>query len=259
TSPIPAQAIGGRASAASRLARRSAAWAAKRLSSRRSPKAGSMSPAMVRSACRRGSTSEAVQRLCSMLPLSMPTWADITCITLSGKWSWRDSIARSAITVATMPTTRRTRNRKKQRAAALPERGAGAFKRVAPNLGDGRNGSIVGMDPSWLERFAGIDRLYGAGTVARLSRARVAVVGLGGVGSWAAEALARTAVGHLDLIDADDLCLSNTSRQLPALAGQYGRNKAQAMAERCRAINPAIEAVPVEAFLTPSNLDTLLD
>lgn len=120
------------------------------------------------------------------------------------------------------------------------------------------NVSIVAMDPSWLERFAGIDRLYGAGAVARLSRARVAVVGLGGVGSWAAEALARSAVGHLSLVDADDLCLSNTSRQLPALAGQYGRNKAQAMAERCRAINPAIDAVPVEAFLTPSNLEALL-
>jgi tRNA A37 threonylcarbamoyladenosine dehydratase len=108
------------------------------------------------------------------------------------------------------------------------------------------------------ERFAGIDRLYGAGTIERLAGARVAVVGLGGVGSWAVEALARSAVGHLALIDADDLCLSNTSRQLPALAGQYGRNKAQAMAERCRAINPVVEAVAVESFLTPSNLESLL-
>ena len=108
------------------------------------------------------------------------------------------------------------------------------------------------------ERFAGVDRLYGAGTVQRLARARVAVVGLGGVGSWAVEAFARSAVGHLALIDADDLCLSNTSRQLPALAGQYGRNKAQAMAERCRAINPLVEAVAVESFLTPSNLESLL-
>lgn len=108
------------------------------------------------------------------------------------------------------------------------------------------------------ERFAGIDRLYGTGTIERLAGARVAVVGLGGVGSWAVEALARSAVGHLALIDADDLCLSNTSRQLPALAGQYGRNKAQAMAERCRAINPLVEAVAVESFLTPSNLESLL-
>ena len=98
------------------------------------------------------------------------------------------------------------------------------------------------IDQGLRDRFAGIDRLYGNGAVARLSNARVAVVGLGGVGSWAVEALARSAVGHLALIDADDLCLSNTSRQLPAVAGQYGRNKAVAMAERCRAINPAIDA-----------------
>ena len=115
------------------------------------------------------------------------------------------------------------------------------------------------MDQDLHDRFAGVDRLYGAGTIARLARKRVAVVGLGGVGSWAAEALARSAVGHLTLVDADDLCLSNTSRQLPAIAGQYGRNKAQAMAERCRAINPAIDARAVEAFLTPGNLDDLLE
>ena len=115
------------------------------------------------------------------------------------------------------------------------------------------------MRQDLLDRFAGIDRLYGSGTVTHLANARVAVVGLGGVGSWAVEALARSAVGHIALIDADDLCLSNTSRQLPALAGQYGRNKARAMAERCLAINPAMEAVAVESFLTPSNQAELLD
>lgn len=109
-----------------------------------------------------------------------------------------------------------------------------------------------------LERFAGIDRLYGNGSVARYTRSRVAVVGMGGVGSWVVEALARSGIGHLTLIDADDICVSNTNRQLPALAGQYGRNKAQAMAERCRAINPAIDVVAVEAFLTGSNLQQLL-
>ncbi|WP_295961182.1 ThiF family adenylyltransferase, partial [uncultured Xanthomonas sp.] len=96
------------------------------------------------------------------------------------------------------------------------------------------------MNEQWRERFAGIDRLYGQGTIARLAQCRVAVVGMGGVGSWVVEALARSAVGHLTLIDADDICVSNTNRQLPALAGQYGRNKAVAMAERCVAINPQI-------------------
>ncbi|TDK21545.1 tRNA threonylcarbamoyladenosine dehydratase [Luteimonas aestuarii] len=114
------------------------------------------------------------------------------------------------------------------------------------------------MDDSLRQRFAGIDRLYGAGTVARLAGARVAVVGMGGVGSWVAEALARSGVGHLVLIDADDICVSNTNRQLPALDGQYGRNKAEAMAERCRAINPAIMVDAVPVFLSSANMADLL-
>ena len=109
------------------------------------------------------------------------------------------------------------------------------------------------------ERFAGIDRLYGRGAVERLDGRRVAVVGLGGVGAWAAEALARSGVGHLTLIDADDLCVSNTNRQLPALAGNYGRNKTEAMAERLRAIHPQIDIDPVAHFLTQSNIDAMLD
>lgn len=109
------------------------------------------------------------------------------------------------------------------------------------------------------DRFAGIDRLYGQGAVERYAQCRVAVVGLGGVGSWVVEALARSGVGHLSLIDADDICVSNTNRQLPALEGQYGRNKAEAMADRCRAINPEIEVEIVPAFLTASNLEDLLD
>lgn len=114
------------------------------------------------------------------------------------------------------------------------------------------------MKAQWRERFAGIDRLYGVGTVERLAACRVAVVGMGGVGSWVVEALARTGVGHIRLIDADDLCVSNTNRQLPALARQYGRNKARAMAERCVAINPEIEADAVESFLTAGNIEQLL-
>jgi tRNA threonylcarbamoyladenosine dehydratase len=116
----------------------------------------------------------------------------------------------------------------------------------------------IPLDDTWTERFAGIDRLYGAGALARFSRCHVAVVGLGGVGSWVVEALARSGVGRMTLIDADDLCVSNTNRQLPALAGQYGRGKAQAMAERCRAINPAMRVDEIPSFLTPSNLEEIL-
>ncbi|MEJ7746926.1 MAG: tRNA threonylcarbamoyladenosine dehydratase [Luteimonas sp.] len=105
------------------------------------------------------------------------------------------------------------------------------------------------------DRFAGIDRLYGSGAVERLADRRIAVVGVGGVGSWAIEALARSGVGHLTLIDADDLCLSNTNRQLPAIEGQYGRNKAVVLAERCAAINPLLVVDAVQAFVTPSSLE----
>ena len=115
------------------------------------------------------------------------------------------------------------------------------------------------LDPVWLHRFAGIDRLYGVGAVARFAACRVAVVGMGGVGSWAVEALARTGIGHLTLIDADDICVSNTNRQLPAHDGQYGRAKVEAMAERCRAINPHMTVETVPDFLTGGNVEALLD
>ena len=109
------------------------------------------------------------------------------------------------------------------------------------------------------DRFQGVDRLYGQGSVEHLARRHVAVVGIGGVGSWAVEALARSGVGRLTLIDADEICVTNTNRQLPALEGRYGQSKVQAMAERVRAINPRARVEAVERFLTPSTLDELLD
>jgi len=115
------------------------------------------------------------------------------------------------------------------------------------------------MDASLFERFSGIDRLYGQGAVQRFSHCHVAIIGLGGVGSWLVEALARSGVGALALIDADDVCISNTNRQLPALQGHYGRNKAELMAERCRAINPHIKVNALPVFLTAANLADLLD
>jgi tRNA A37 threonylcarbamoyladenosine dehydratase len=115
------------------------------------------------------------------------------------------------------------------------------------------------MEASRRERFAGIDRLYGRGSVAGLQRKHVCVVGLGGVGSWAVEALARSGIGRLTLIDADDICVSNTNRQLHALDGQYGRGKAEVLAERCRAIQPGVAVQAIASFLTPANLGDLLD
>ena len=124
----------------------------------------------------------------------------------------------------------------------------------APVLTSARN-----MDQSFLdERFRGIDRLYGAGSAARLAASHVCIVGIGGVGSWAVEALARSGVGHLTLIDADDVCVSNTNRQLHALEGTFGHTKVDVMAERARAINPAMKIDAIAEFLTPANLEALL-
>jgi tRNA A37 threonylcarbamoyladenosine dehydratase len=108
-------------------------------------------------------------------------------------------------------------------------------------------------------RFAGIERLYGAGSVVRLAGVRVAVVGVGGVGSWAAEALARSGVGAITLIDADEVCVSNSNRQLHTLASTFGKAKVAVMAERLRGINPALIVDPVERFVTPAALPELLD
>ncbi|MGQ4879159.1 tRNA cyclic N6-threonylcarbamoyladenosine(37) synthase TcdA [Billgrantia sp. LNSP4103-1] len=103
-------------------------------------------------------------------------------------------------------------------------------------------------------RFGGIRRLYGTRALERFRQAHVVVVGVGGVGSWAVEALARSGIGRLTLIDLDDVCVSNVNRQLPALDGSIGRPKVEVLAERCRAIQPGIEAIADTAFVTPTNL-----
>jgi tRNA A37 threonylcarbamoyladenosine dehydratase len=107
-------------------------------------------------------------------------------------------------------------------------------------------------------RFGGVARLYGAGAGGRLARARVCVVGVGGVGSWAAEALARSGVGRLTLIDLDHVAESNINRQIHALDPTLGQAKVLAMAERIRTINPLAEVEGVEDFVTEDNAGALL-
>lgn len=109
------------------------------------------------------------------------------------------------------------------------------------------------------ERFGGIARLYGVKGAEQLSKARVAVVGIGGVGSWAAEALARSGVGSIILQDMDDLCITNTNRQIHALQGNYGRAKVEAMEERLRLINPAVQVESLFSFYTVSKPERLFD
>lgn len=113
-------------------------------------------------------------------------------------------------------------------------------------------------DDDYHRRFGGVARLYGAAGLARLEAASVCVVGIGGVGSWAAEALARNAVGRITLIDLDHIALSNTNRQIHALGDAYGRAKVEAMAERILAINPRCRVTQVDDFVTPDNVAGLL-
>lgn len=108
------------------------------------------------------------------------------------------------------------------------------------------------------QRFLGLERLYGPEACARLRAARVMVVGLGGVGGWTVEALARSGVGGLALVDADEVCVSNTNRQIHALAGSFGRPKALALAERVQAIAPATAVEPLQRFFTKTSAAELL-
>ena len=105
-------------------------------------------------------------------------------------------------------------------------------------------------------RFAGVSRVLGRSATSALAGAHVAVVGLGGVGSWAVEALARTGVGRLSLVDLDDVCVSNTNRQVHALAGQFGRPKADVLAERVRKIHPGCD---VQAHLRWCNQQSVAE
>jgi tRNA threonylcarbamoyladenosine dehydratase len=115
------------------------------------------------------------------------------------------------------------------------------------------------MSPDYLDRFGGVARLLGRGALSRLRDAHVAVVGLGGVGSWVVEALARSGIGALTLVDLDDVCVTNTNRQLPALAHTVGRPKVEVLAERVRAINPECAVTPVADFFSDRTAGALLE
>ncbi len=107
-------------------------------------------------------------------------------------------------------------------------------------------------------RFGGLRRLYGDAGYLRLRAARVAVVGVGGVGSWAAEALARSGVARLVMIDLDHVAESNVNRQVQALGTTLGMAKVQALAERLRDVHPGCELLGVEEFVSADNWPALL-
>ena len=114
------------------------------------------------------------------------------------------------------------------------------------------------MDANHNRRFAGVARLYGESGLQTFENAHVLVAGLGGVGSWAVEALARSGIGELTLMDFDHIAVSNVNRQLHAIEDNFGKSKSEAMAERVRQINPSIKLNIIDEFLTPDNLDAHL-
>ncbi len=107
------------------------------------------------------------------------------------------------------------------------------------------------MECDIFENFSRINLVAGAEMMSRLADARVLVFGVGGVGSWCVEALARTAVGHITMVDSDTVAPSNINRQLPATVGTIGRPKVDVLAERIHQINPAAEVEPIMARYTP--------
>lgn len=111
---------------------------------------------------------------------------------------------------------------------------------------------------SYQQRFAGVARLYGQQGLTKLSQSHVCIVGIGGVGSWVAEALARTGVNTITLIDLDDVSISNINRQIHALDSSLNLSKIEVMKSRISDINPDCNVALVEDFVTPANVTELI-
>ncbi len=114
------------------------------------------------------------------------------------------------------------------------------------------------VSEAYQRRFGGIQRLFSVEGSARLRAAHVCVIGLGGVGSWAVEALARSGIGELTLVDLDDVCIGNVNRQLHALDGELGKPKVEVLARRVAAINPECRIHPCQCLFLKSNANELL-
>ncbi len=111
---------------------------------------------------------------------------------------------------------------------------------------------------SYSARFGGIRRLVSADGLEQLRASHVCVIGLGGVGSWAVEALARSGIGKLTLVDMDDVCITNVSRQLHALTGELGKPKSEVMERRVKAINPDCVVIGLQSFFLKSTANEIL-
>lgn len=109
------------------------------------------------------------------------------------------------------------------------------------------------------ERFGGVARLYTHESLNNFGNAHVMVIGIGGVGTWVAEGLARSGVGHITLVDLDDICVTNTNRQIHALTHTIGKAKVDVMAKRLLEINPEITVTCIEDFVLPENVQDLIE
>lgn len=115
------------------------------------------------------------------------------------------------------------------------------------------------LSDNYRARFGGIGRLYGMSALDKLASAHFVVVGLGGVGTWAAEALARSGIGELTLIELDGVCMTNTNRQSHALTSKIGQSKNAVISERLLDINPELKVHSVEDFLNRKNMSDLIN
>ena len=109
------------------------------------------------------------------------------------------------------------------------------------------------------QRFGGIGRLYTPEGLAKLRQSHVCVIGIGGVGSWAVEALARTGIGKITMIDMDDICVTNINRQIHAMTGTVTQLKTEVMKERVEKINPECVVEIIVDFITPENISEYLN
>lgn len=115
------------------------------------------------------------------------------------------------------------------------------------------------MNNEYQQRYGAIGRLYGTKQLEKISSSHVAVIGIGGVGTWCAEALCRSGIGEITLMDLDEICITNTNRQLHALSDSVGLSKVQMMAQRLKLINPDIKINILEDFFSADSVDSLFN